>query len=81
MITLVQWPVTWNLSGLMDNLEVVLALFNLGRVYGKSAEYDKALACFNECARIRTAQLGKSHDNVLAVYRYIDAVERKRRGR
>ena len=63
----------------MDNLEVALALFNLGRVYGKTAEYDKAAACFKECLRIRTAQLGVSHVEVLAVHRYIDAIERKTR--
>lgn len=63
----------------MDNLDVALGLFNLGRVYSKVMDYDKAVACFKECLRIREAQMGKSHLDVLAVHRYIDAIERKRR--
>jgi len=63
----------------MDCLEVALALFNLGRVYGKTAEYEKALACFTECLRIRQEQLGDAHLDVMAVHRYIEAIERKRR--
>lgn len=63
----------------MDNLNIALALFNLGRVYGKTAEYEKALACFTESLRIRQDKLGESHADVMAVHRYIEAIERKRR--
>ena len=62
-----------------DNLNVAHALFNLGRVYGKTVEYEKALACFNESLRIRQGILGESHADVVSVHRYIEAVERKRR--
>ena len=45
----------------MDCLEVALALFNLGRVYGKTVEYEKAMAFFTECLRLRQEQLGDAH--------------------
>lgn len=63
----------------MDNLNIAQALFNLGRVYGKTAEYERALACFTESLRIRQDKLGESHAEVMAVHRYIEAIERKRR--
>jgi ABC-type enterochelin transport system substrate-binding protein len=51
----------------MDNLNIAQALFNLGRVYGKTAECERALACFTESLRARQDKLGESHAEVMAV--------------
>eukprot|EP00957_Ditylum_brightwellii_P096998 7386702-Ditylum_brightwellii.AAC.1 len=40
-----------------ESLDVASILYQLGRVHGRRAEYDKALKCFTECLRIRRDQL------------------------
>ena len=37
----------------LDSLDVSAVLYHLGRIYGKKAEYEKSLSCFNESLRIR----------------------------
>ena len=60
-------------------LEQAAVLWGLGRIYGKRSEYDRALSCFSDCYAIRKSRLGEDHEDTMAVKRFLDAIERKRR--
>ena len=61
------------------NKTVAAVLWGLGRIYGKRSEYDRALSCFSDCYAIRKSRLGEDHEDTMAVKRFLDAIERKRR--
>ena len=59
------------------SLDVAGILFNLGRIYGKRGDYDKALGCFKECLRIRLEKLKIDDNDIATTKRYVDAIQRK----
>jgi tetratricopeptide (TPR) repeat protein len=63
----------------LDSLDASyqLFLYHLGRIYGKKAEYEKSLSCFNESLRIRRVSLPSNHGVVVDTERFVEAIKRK----
>ena len=48
-------------------------------LHAAKTDYVKSIQCFNECHRIRKGKLGDGDAEVVAVRRFIDAIQRKMR--
>lgn len=52
-------------------------LFQIGQIYDAYDETSKALQCFQECLKIRQANLSEDDLDLLAAKRYVDSLRRK----